>query len=260
MTIKPKNFSIVCLLILLLTASTQNSLVSAAVSTSSAATKTATPSPRTPTPTPRASSSPSPQASPSSETTTQNLKQRIEKVVQERREQLQGALDDLSQKKRGFIGQVTRISEGNITVKNQKGSQVISVPEDVSIIKKGKKILITEIAVDDWVILMGYGSSDNFRLRRMIVSSDSLRPNNHIVVLGMIESLTDKQIKLVPRNQTDALTATIDKKTRIQSFEGKTIKTKEISADTQAFMIGTVTADGTTANLIRSLAAPLNNE
>lgn len=220
----------------------------AVTSTASAKTKTATASAKT-------SPSPSPLASPSNEATTQNLKDRIEKVVQERREQLQGTLDQISQKKRGFIGQVTRISEGTITIKNPKGSQVISVAEDVSITKKGKKITLSEIAVDDWVILMGYGSVDNFQLKRVVVSSESLRPDNHIVILGLIKSLNDKEVKVVPRNQNDETTAVINKKTRFQSYDGKTIKAKEVTADAQAFLIGTVTADGTTASLIRSLTA-----
>ena len=204
--------------------------------------------------------SPSPLASPSSETTTQNLKDRIEKVVQERREQLQGTLEKISQKKRGFIGQVTRISEGNLTIKNPKGSQVISVTEDVSIAKKGKKITLSEIAVDDWAILMGYGDSENFQLKRLVISSESLRPDNHVVILGLIKSLNDKEIKIIPRNQSDETTAVINKKTRVQSYDGKAIKIKDISTDAQVFLIATVTADGTTANLIRSLTAPLNEK
>ena len=200
------------------------------------------------------------QATPSSETTTQNLKDRIEKVVQERREQLQGTLDQISQKKRGFIGQITRISEGTITVKNPKGLQVISVAEDVNITKKGKKITSSEISVDDWVILMGYGNSENFQLKRIVVSTESLRPSNHVVILGLIKNLTDKEVKIVPRNKTDEITAAINKKTRFQSYDGKAIKAKEITSDVQAFLIGTVTADGTTVNLIRSLAAPINEK
>jgi hypothetical protein len=226
-----------------------------ALTSTASATKTTTTSVKaSPSPTP------SPQASPTSETTTQNLKDRIEKVVQERREQLQGTLDQLSQKKRGFIGQVTRISEGTITVKNSKGSQVIPVAEDVSISKKGKKIALSEISVDDWVILMGYGNSDNFQLKRIVASSESLRPSNHIVILGSIKSLTDKEVKILPRNQNDETTAIINKKTRFQTYDGKSIKAKEVQTDAQAFLIGTVTADGTTANLIRSLSAPINEK
>lgn len=176
-------------------------------------------------------------ATPDSETTTQNLKDRIEKVVQERQEQIQGVVDDLAQKKRGFIGEVQRVSESSITVKNIHGTQIIAINDQVQLTKSNKDIEIDGIAVGDWALIMGYIKDDNFEPKKIQISTETLRPKNYTVYLGTVDTISKSQISLIPRSGGDSVIIDFDSKTDYQDLQGETIKMSEIQAESQVLIV-----------------------
>ncbi len=200
------------------------------------------------------------EASPSAEETTQNLKDRIEKVVQEKQEQIKGVIDKMSKNKRGFIGEIQRVSEETLTIKTNKGSEIITLNEDLTLVKSGKTISVDTIAVGDWAIVMGYIEDDAFSPRRIVVSENTLRPKTHQVYLGSIETIGKSELTLLPRNGEPAVNIDIDKNTKYQDLNGTKITSSDISKQTQVLIVTTEDDDSKTALVIKSLAVSHSDE
>jgi hypothetical protein len=232
-------------------------LVAVVVGTSTADAATPTPKPST-----KAVASPSPSASPSSEptatsssTTTQKLKERIERIVEEKSDKIKGMLSQLDVEKRGFIAQVQRVSENTVTVKSSKDTEIITVAADTQILKKGKVIPVTDIAVDNWVLALGTVEDDTFSLKKLLVSDTSLRPATRLVHIGTIQNITAQKIDFQPRGDAaEVLTIKLTKTTQYQDLNGNDITLKDITSDTQALVVGSEDETGKTAHLIRILA------
>lgn len=189
------------------------------------------------------------------EQTTKNLKSRIEKVVQEKREQIKGVIEKIYQKERGFVAQVQRISENSLTIKNSKGIQILSIdPEKVTILKNNKKIELSEIAIENWVVVMGVEEQDNFTVFRILVSEDSLYPKDYLVMLGSVTSIEKSSLQINPRNATEPISFNLGKNTKYQDLNGEEIQINQLEEESQVLIVGYKTENELTAVTIRSLA------
>jgi hypothetical protein len=190
----------------------------------------------------------------SSPATTQKLKERIEKIVGEKKDQVQGAIDELSLEKRGFIGEVQRVTEETITVRSQKGTEIISVHDDMTILKAGKPIEIGTIAVGDWLVVIGYVEDDALVAKRILVSSETLRPRNHVVALGSVVERTSKQLTVLTRKGEEVV-FTVSTNTDYQDKDGEDAKATEFTKDVQVLVIGYETDSGKIATKVRSIVS-----
>jgi hypothetical protein len=200
--------------------------------------------------------------SPSPAETTQELKERIQRIVEEKSEQIKGVIDQLSQQKRGFIGQVERVTEESLTITNSKGTEIIPFDEEVTLLKANQEISVDDIAVDDWVVVMGLIIDDTFTPKRILVSSVSLRPKNHLVTLGTIIDQSSKEITVLSR-QNEEINFKVTTKTKYQDRSGEAVRSSEFAEDIQVLIIANEDDDGKNASIIRSLVsleALQNNE
>jgi hypothetical protein len=205
-----------------------------------------------------ASASASPSGSPTLTETTQRLRERIEKIVEEKRDQVEGALDELATQRRGFIGEIQRVSSETLTVKTNKSTQILPLTPTTGITKAGKTIPVDDIAVGDWAIVIGRIVDDEFQLDRLVISSASLRPPSQAVVLGTLSAITRSTATVQPRNQEAATQFNLVKTTTYQDIEGNSIRLTDIKADTQILAVGVNTDKGVEARVIRVLV-PLAN-
>lgn len=217
----------------------------------------ASPTPK-PTATPKASASPkpTPEPSPSVPTdteTTQKLKERIDRVIEQRREQVQGVMDQIGLKKRGFIGEVLRVTEKTITIKNRKGTQTLTIGADVILVKDNKRATLDDIAVGDWLIIMGYVDKEDFLLKKIVISSTSLHPYTYLTHLGILESLTRTQLTFTPRTSQEKETYTLLKTMVFQDESGENVDRKFIKPGTEFLLIGYDDKDDKKVMLLRSL-------
>jgi hypothetical protein len=188
---------------------------------------------------PKASTSPSPAATPETlEETTQNLRERIEKIVNEKRDQIEGTLETLSRPKRAFVGQIERVTEESLTVKTTKGINILSIDKNILLVKKSKTIKISDIAVGDWAIVMGVvAEDDSFAPKRIIISSENLRPRPFTVAVGSITGLDTKNITIQPRSGESNFTVVINKSTSFQDLQAKPARQQDLSQDMQVLVI-----------------------
>lgn len=175
--------------------------------------------------------------------TTDNLKKRIEKVVQDKREEIKGVIDILKEKKRGFIGQIERVAEESLTIKTSKGVKIVSLNENVKLLKSSstttnKTVKVSEIAVGDWAMVVGTVVDDTLVPQTITTYTTSLRPRDHLVVLGNIASLEKNSVTLNPRSGDATETLTLNTATKYQDITGKTIKATALSEQLQALVVG----------------------
>ena len=192
--------------------------------------------------------------SPSPAETTQELKERIQRIVGEKSEQIKGVIDQLSQNKRGFIGQVERVTEESLTLTNSKGTEIVPFDDQITLLKANREISIDDVAIDDWLVVMGIIIDDTFSPKRILVSSISLRPKNHIITLGTIIEQSSKKITILSR-QNEEMNFDISTKTEYQDQGGESISNNEFIKDIQVLIVGDEDDDGKNASIIRSLAS-----
>jgi hypothetical protein len=201
-----------------------------------------------------------PSPTPSSDAlTTEKLKERIDNVLKSRNDQVKGMIDEITLKKRGYIGEVERVIEKTVTVKNSKGTQILSISPDLVITKDNKKATIDDIAVGDWVIVLGYMNNQDFTLRRLMVFSSSLQPMSFDTVVGSLQTITKTSATLVPRNSKDAVIYTLGKNTSYQDVNGQPTKRENLQTDSQYLLIGSSDGSTKTATLLRALVAASPN-
>lgn len=176
----------------------------------------------------------------SPELTTQNLKERIERVVQEKKEAIKGAIDRMGTQKRGFIGEVQRISEETLTVRTNKGIRIVALNDpNITILKDSKPIKLESIVVGDWVVAMGFSEEDGtFTPRRLLLSSETLRPQDYKVDIGTITEIGRNTITFTSRQDVNPQQLTIAKTTTLEDVEGEEIALTDITTDLQVLVIG----------------------
>lgn len=202
------------------------------VSAATTATKSAVTAQATKTPaasaSPKVSSSPSPTPSSSPEQTAEELKKRIEKVVSEKK--------DFSDKG-GFIGEVTRLSQEALTVKQASGTTIIPLESSITLLKKGKRITAQEIEVGNWVIVIGTKEDSAINPDFIIASTESLRPKTKSVVIGTITSIAKSKVTVVTRGSNEEKVFTIVKNTKYENSDGTTLKVADFEKDLSVLVV-----------------------
>jgi hypothetical protein len=185
--------------------------------------------------------------------TTQKLKERIEKIVEEKKDQIKGIINNLDSNKQGFIGEVSRISEETITVKTNKATKIIPITDDVELLENNKKIELSDIAVGNWLVVMGVIEDDTFRPIRILVSDDTLRPLPSYITLGSINSIERYELIVKPRTGEEEMPITLNSKTIYEDLNGEEIVRTDIEEDTQALIIALDDDGEKTAKRVRIL-------
>lgn len=192
-----------------------------------------------------ANSDTDPASSSSAEETTMELKRRIEKVVEEKREQIKGAISSLLADKHGFTGEVSRLSQEAITLKQNGDSRIIPIDEDLTILQKGKKIKADRIEVGNWVTVIGSGSTDKFNPEYILVSAENLRPKDRVVTIGSLTEVGRSTIKIIPRGSGEVREFSIIKTSKLENVDGTAIKLTDFDEDLSVLVIGTKNAQDT---------------
>lgn len=193
------------------------------------------------TPSPASKSAATNDASPSAtpEETTMELKKRIEKVVEEKRDQVRGVISNLLSDKFGFVGEVTRLSQEALTVKQNGDSRILPITEEMTIVKNGKKITAEEIEVGNWVTILGAGTNEKFSPEIIIVSANSLRPKQKVVMLGTITKIAKTSITVLARGDQGEQTFLIPKVVKYENADGGALKITDFDEDLSVLVVGT---------------------
>ena len=182
------------------------------------------------------------EASPS---TTQALKDRIEKKAEEDLTDTQQTNNQADQKKKAIVGQIERVSEESLTLLNSKGTQIIPVDEATQITKAGKTIELADIAIEESAIVLGFVQEESFQPMKIII--------------GSLVKISSSQLIICSRGTQEEIAFNLTASTRFEDGAGGEISRSALFEEVQLLVAGSFTtevADETpTAVVIRSLAA-----
>lgn len=170
--------------------------------------------------------------------TTQSLKERIEKVVEEKERKNGTVVGQTSYSTRAIIGLAERVSESAITIESHKGSVIIPINEKTELIKNDKTIKISEVEIGNSVIALGLQSSESFTPIKIIFGTKSLMPKPQLVQIGSVKSITATALNLESRKDTSSWEFTLNKTTSFLDAQNDEIKPSELFEDVQIIVIG----------------------
>jgi len=187
--------------------------------------------------------------------TTEKLKARIEKIVEERRSQIMGALSEIGRTRKGFIGEVQRVTAETITIKTNKGPQILPLSKEVILTKKGKSIAVDNISVGDWAMVIGMIDDDAFTPELIDISSETLRPKTQKVMIGTITELKKTTMKIKHRSQDEEDGLLITKQSEYLDSEGNDVTLKELETEMQVLVVAQEGSNGMELASLKVLSA-----
>lgn len=174
----------------------------------------------------------------------QSLKDRLQKAVDERDNQVQGVQDD-QRRKRGIIGTVRRISEETLTLETKNGPLILPLTSEIAFIEKDKAIKIADVEIDNQVAVLGYQDNDEFEPRRILVYDTPLSPTDRTIIVGNVVSITANQVEILPRGTSENKTFTINRNTNLEDSEKQELTFRQVEVDSDVLLI--VTSEDSTA-------------
>lgn len=185
--------------------------------------------------------------------TTESLRDRIEKIVEEQKDKVQSVLEEFSQERRAFIGQVTRVSETTLTVQGRDVTRIVPL-EGVTLMRGNTTITPQNVEVDSWALVLGVTQGDSFIPKKVTLSTPSLRPKTHVVHLGSIANIKARSLDFLPRGQEAILTVALNNTTQYQDDQGEAIRLTDFAEDDQVLLTGYQENETIVVTTIRALA------
>ncbi|GIK83487.1 MAG: hypothetical protein BroJett025_01090 [Patescibacteria group bacterium] len=180
----------------------------------------------------------------------------IKKIIKENIEnsKVKGAIDNLLNRKVALFGQIIRVTGETITITNRLGSRIIPLDETLTITRDGKLIKSEDIAVENWVTILGRIKDDDFSPVFLYVYTKSLLPKPQYVRIGTITAVTKNSITIKPRSDEAETTISIVKTTEFEDLTGTEISFSDLSEDLTVLVSGYNIESKIEASTIRSLA------
>lgn len=197
-----------------------------------------------------ASSSPS--ASPADAQATENLKDRIDRVLEQRQEKLQ-ELEDSGVRRRIFVGDVQRIIDQTVTLRTRRGNQSFAITPDLGLVRDGKAATLDDIAVGDWIAVIGYLDKETLQPQRVFAYSATLQPTEYETVLGTITDITRTQVTITDSSET-AHKYTLVRTTSYEDSNGEGLKQADFKKEDRVIILSKPATNQASATLVRSLA------
>lgn len=185
--------------------------------------------------------------------TTNSLRERIDRIVEEQKDTVRSALNNAPSQRRGFIGQVARVSETTITLHYKNATRVVPL-EGVELMRGAAQIAPETIEVDNWALVLGLASDDSFVPKKITFLTVSPRPKSHVVYLGSLKNIKVRSLDFQPRGQDVILTLTLNNTTQYQDDQGEPAALADFVSDDQVLLIGYEDDTGLFVTTMRALA------
>lgn len=152
--------------------------------------------------------------------------------------QIKGITTD-SQKKRGFIAKVKRVSEEALTVESRKGTEVLTIDANVVILQNGKPFKISDIEIDSELTIMGYQDGEDFLPRRILVHKAPLRSSEKTIWVGSIKKIEKLALTILTRGSSEEKQFSFAKKVSIEDNAGEALKMADLETDQNVLLVTT---------------------
>jgi hypothetical protein len=190
--------------------------------------------------------------------TTTSLKERIEKVVEEKESKNGSVAGEAKYNSRAIVGVVERVSESAITVSNNSGSIIIPITDGVELTKDNKSFEISNIEIGNSVIALGLQAGETFTPVKIIIEDKQILPRPQVVAIGAVKEVSKNSLTLESRLNNSIFTFSLDKDTQVFDAEDDEISTLSLFEDVQVVVAGYVSTENddeqsNTAQVIKAL-------
>ncbi len=176
--------------------------------------------------------------------TTASLKERIEKVVEEKENKNGSVAGQIDYKTRAIVGVVERVSESAITISNISGSVIIPITPAVELIKDDKQLLIADIEIENSVIALGLQTGETFTPIKVIVDDDQIMPRPQVVTIGAVKEISSSSLSIESRISSSTSTFSLNKNAQIIDAENNEISISDLFEDVQVVIAGYIDNSG----------------
>lgn len=158
---------------------------------------------------------------------------------------------------KAYLGIITDISSGTIQInklnldkKDNSGKEIkqISIPTSVTFTKmqkgESKNIKISDVAIGDYIVAMGFINNNQVLEAQRILVTDPLEPTGRIARLGTVTSITKTKFKMkIPSQETE--TEVVEESGTIftKYVDGKITKSSASDVKAEAVLIVAGTPD-----------------
>jgi len=172
------------------------------------------------------------------EATEESTIQNIKKVIQDKQVELGQNNQQSNQSKQAYLAQVKRVSAETLTVLNNQTNVVVSLTDDLEIIKEEEEITVEDIAVDDWVIIYSIMENDAPIIKKILVSDKNFTQENRQIMLGTITEVYSSNLLFDSRTGETNLNYLINNGTQYFDINGDEISLNDLYSDLQCLIVG----------------------
>ncbi len=174
------------------------------------------------------------------------------------RQKVAAKVEELFNKPKAYIGTVTDITDSTIQIKTTDSQikQISTASDGITVVKtspSNKVVKLTDIAIGDFIVSMGYVNSSSVLLAQRILITDPITEPKVNSTYGTVTEVTKKILTITSLRDNKNNNITPDLKTDFESYtNGKLTKIKQanINKDDMVIFVTTQTSDSPT---IRSI-------
>lgn len=162
------------------------------------------------------------------------------------RQKVQDKLKDAYNNPLAYMGTITDISENGIQIKTSEGEiEQISTTESPTVIQDGKnakEVKLTDIAIGDYVVAMGFTGNHVLTAKRILITTEK-QMNTAAYLSGKVEKATSKDITVKNDKDESSVLALSQSTTSTYLLEGdklSKVNFSNISVDDKVYLIGKI--------------------
>ena len=174
-------------------------------------------------------------ASNSADPIQENIKQRIQKTVEENTARIKGLTTGSN--RRAIWGSIKRISEESMSLETARGTQIIALSQNVPLFQNAKAITIKDVEIDNEAIIYGTQDGEDFAATKVDVLKTSILPTEKTISVGNIQSITKTTITILPRGKDEKEIYEFQKKSEYQQLNGEEITLADLEEGLDVIII-----------------------
>lgn len=168
------------------------------------------------------------------EAVEKNIKDRLQKVIEEKSDQIKGVME--GNQRRGFIGIMQRVSEEALTMETPRGPVVLTVTPDIEFWDDDDPIDLEDIEIGESLVIIGTQNGDEFTAERIYISTTPFEPILREIIVGNIQEIDQNSLTIQARSG-DENTYAFNKDTVFTNSEGEEVRSDDFVTDQDALLI-----------------------
>ena len=161
----------------------------------------------------------------------------IKKVIQDKQVELGQGVQETQEIRQAYLAQVKRVSAETLTVVDNDVNIVISLTEELEIVKDEEEIELDQIAVDDWVLVYSVIEENTATIKRLVLTDTDFTQTERQILLGTITELHSSNLLFDSRTGENNLNFLLDSETQYFDISGDEISVRNFYPELQCLIV-----------------------